>query len=79
MGWPIGKLFRSDTFVLIFGGLSLVGSIGFAIVAISFWSGIIVLIVGFVCAFLLTFMLKSLAQWAAITLLIGSWLLQFFI
>lgn len=78
-GWPVGRLFRDDIFRLIFGGFSVIGSVGFTIINFSFLWGVGILMLGFVCAFILSFLLKSFVQWMAIVLIIISWLLQFFI
>ncbi|HEY4527013.1 MAG TPA: hypothetical protein VJK53_04190 [Candidatus Paceibacterota bacterium] len=78
-GWPVGKLFRNNAFRIIFGGLSIVGSVGFAATELSILWAIGILILGFIAAFILSFLLKSLVQWVALVLLIGSWLIQFFL
>ncbi len=78
-GWAIGKLFKNGIFVIIFGGPSIIGTMGFAIWNASLLWGIGIFIISWVLAFILSFLLKSFVQWVAIILLISSWILQFFI
>lgn len=78
-GWPVGRLFRNNNILLIIGGLSVLGAVGYGIVSISLLWGIGILVLGFMAAFILSFLLKSWAQLTAIVLLVVSWLLQILI
>lgn len=77
-GWPVGKLFKNNIFRFLFGGLSIIGSVWFAISYLSLLLGIGVFIIGWIMAFLITIITKSYVQWVAIALLITSYVLQFF-
>jgi hypothetical protein len=78
-GWPVGKLYRNTVFQFVFGGLSILGAVGFAFVQVSPLWGLGVLVLGWILAFALSVVLKSSVQWAALILLVVSWGLQFFI
>lgn len=73
--WPIGRFYRSNLSTLL-GGLSIIGTIGFAFVNLSFLYSIGVFIFGFLTAFILTFISKTYVQWIAFVLLIASLILQ---
>lgn len=78
-GYAVGRLFMNNIFRLIFGGFSIIGSVGYAMFTISMLSGLSILAAGFIAAFALVFLLKSFAQWVALMLLLCSWILQFFV
>ena len=78
-GWPTGKMFRNNAFVFILGGLSIIGTVIFTIFNASFLWGIGVFALGWLLAFILTFLLKSNVQFVALFLLVFSWILQFFV
>lgn len=77
--WPIGRLYKSDVFRLVGGGLSIIGSVIFSLVAISLLYAVLVLIIGFFLGFFLSFIWKTNVQWLGVLLLVGSWIFQFFI
>ena len=77
-GWPVGKLFRQGWFLIIFGGLSIIGSTWQSFSSFS-WLGLLILPISWVIAALLTFTLKKNIQHVSLFLIISSWILQFFI
>jgi len=77
-GWPVSKLFRHGWFLIIFGGLSVIGSLWQSFSSFS-WVGLLILPISWVIAALLTFALKKNVQYVSLILIIGSWVLQFFI
>jgi len=77
-GWPVGRLFRQPWFLLIFGGLSIIGSV-WAAFSFFAWMGLLILPISWVIAALLTFALKKNIQFVSLFLLVSSWVLQFFV
>jgi len=78
-GWPVGKLFMNEVFTLIFGGLSILGSVGYSILQASFLWGLSILICGFILYMILALAFKSRVQSISLLLIFFSWVLQFFI
>ena len=78
-GWPVGELFCNPLFQVIFGGLTVIGSAWVAYIDISFLSALGVLVGGFIIAFILSTIFKSLVQGVAVLLIVASYGFQFFI
>lgn len=76
--WAVGKFYRSNLAVLI-GGLSIIGSVGFAIADLSLVYGVAVFVIGFILGLVLSMIWKTYVQWLALVLLVGSWVLQFYV
>lgn len=77
-GWAIGKFYRNDLSRII-GGLSIIGAVGFAVLNLSILYGLAVFVTGFIFGLILSSIWKTYVQWIAFILLIGSWVLQFYI
>lgn len=77
-GWPVGRLFRGAGFFALLGGLSIIGSVIFAF-SISWQTALLVLVGGYLAAFILSFIFKQYVQYVALLLLLTPWIEQFFL
>lgn len=77
MGLAVGTLFRNTTFQIVFGGLAVIGSVGFVLATISIPWGLLVLVLGFIGAFVLTIAFRSYVQWLVLLMLASSYAIQF--
>lgn len=72
-GWPVGSYFRNGmSFPLIAGFICQIGSIVIAAIVNPWWSGLIVLAVGFLGNTIITPIFKSSSQYLSMILILAS-------
>jgi len=63
-GWPVGKLFwpHKISYIQVLGYLCLYGSIILSFIYNPWWSSILVIIIGFICFYIIAFIFKTYSQ-----------------